>query len=56
LEFLKVKSEWMRLFSEQSHYTFIIQIVLLFCTALIIAAGDPEEKDWMERRNKDALL
>ncbi len=43
------KNEWLRLFHEYAHYSFIIQIVLLFATALIIAAGDAKEKDWIYR-------
>jgi hypothetical protein len=45
----KVTNEWLRAYSEHSHYSFIIQIILLFSTALIIATGDPKEKDWMEK-------
>ena len=51
LVFLKVKGEWLRDYDDQSHYSFVIQILLLFATALIIASGDAKEKDWMERGN-----
>jgi hypothetical protein len=49
LIFLKVKSEWLRTFESNSHYSMIIQIIVLFATAAIIATGDPKEKNWMER-------
>ncbi len=48
LVFFKIKSGWLRVYDDQSHYSFIIQIVLLFATALIIASGDAREKDWMQ--------
>lgn len=56
LVFLKVKGEWLRDYDDQSHYSFVIQIVLLFATALIIASGDAKEKDWMERANSNENL
>jgi uncharacterized membrane protein len=36
-------------FEDNSQYAWIIQIVILFFTALIIATGDAKEKDWMEK-------
>jgi hypothetical protein len=54
LSSFKVKNEWLRLYGEHSHYSFIVQIILLFATALIIATGDPKEKDWMEKHNTQA--
>jgi len=53
LIFLKVKNEWLRTFESNSHYSMIIQIIMLFVTAAIIAAGDPKEKNWMEKRSSD---
>lgn len=49
LDFIKLNKTWIRLFNDNAQYAFIIQIILLFSTALIIAAGDPKEKDWMEK-------
>ena len=51
LIFLTVKNKWLRLFEDNSQYASIIQIILLFITAGIIATGDPKEKNWMERRS-----
>jgi hypothetical protein len=47
--FVKVKNELLRTFDANSHYSMIIQIIMLFATAAIIATGDPKEKNWMER-------
>jgi len=48
--FLKVKHDWLRAFDNNSHYALIIQLVILFLTAGILASGDAREKDWMERK------
>ena len=47
--FLKVKNDWLKLYEDNGHYALIIQLVILFLTAGILASGDAKEKDWMER-------
>ena len=47
--FLKVKNDWLKLYENNGHYALIIQLVILFLTAGILASGDAKEKDWMER-------
>ncbi len=49
--FLHVKNDWLKLYDNNGHYALIIQIVILFLTAGILASGDAKEKDWMERGN-----
>ena len=49
--FLQVKNDWLKLYDNNGHYALIIQIVILFLTAGILASGDAKEKDWMERGN-----
>jgi hypothetical protein len=48
--FLRVKTEWLKVYEDNGHYALIIQIVILFLTAGALASGDEKEKDWMERR------
>lgn len=47
--FLHVKNDWLKVFEENAHYALIIQLVILFATAGVLASGDAKEKDWMER-------
>ena len=47
--FLHIKSEFLKLYEDNGHYALIIQIVILFLTAGVLASGDEHEKDWMER-------
>ena len=47
--FLHVKHDWLRLFEDNSQYALILQVILIFITAGVIASGDVKEKDWMER-------
>lgn len=49
--FLRVKNDWLKLYDNNGHYALIIQIVILFLTAGVLASGDEKEKDWMERGN-----
>jgi len=49
--FLHVKKDWLKLFEDYTHYALIIQLVVLFVTAGVLASGDGKEKDWMERGN-----
>ncbi len=49
--FLKVKNDWLRLFEDNAHYALIIQLIILFLAAAVLAGGDAKEKDWMERSN-----
>lgn len=48
----KIKSEWLQWFNDNTHYAFMIQIVMLFLCAIVIASGDPKEKNWMERKQQ----
>ncbi|MEP7106832.1 MAG: hypothetical protein ABI760_02600 [Ferruginibacter sp.] len=47
--FLHAKFAWLKLFEYSTHYALIIQLVILFVTAGVLASGDAKEKDWMER-------
>ena len=47
--FAGVKIPWLTLFSENSGYALVFQIVLVLIIAGVIAAGSAKEKDWMER-------
>ena len=47
--FLRVKNDWLKIFEENGHYALIIQLVILFATAGILASGDAEEQDWMTK-------
>ena len=47
--FLHLKNDWLKLYEDNGHYALIIQIVILFLTAGVLASGDEKEKDWMER-------
>ena len=49
--FLHVKNDWLRLYENNGQYALIIQIVIIFLTAGVLASGDEKEKDWMERGN-----
>ena len=49
LNFFGVQKEWLILFADKSYWAIIAQILFLFFTAMATAAGDPKEKDWMER-------
>jgi hypothetical protein len=49
MDHLKVNKEWLRVLASNSHYAFIIQIILLFAIAAVLASGDAKEKDWMEK-------
>ncbi|MEO7769010.1 MAG: hypothetical protein ABIS01_16385 [Ferruginibacter sp.] len=48
--FLHVKSNFLQLFKDYTHYALVVQLVILFITAGILASGDGREKDWMERK------
>ena len=47
--FLRVKNDWLKIFEENGHYALIIQLVILFATAGVLASGDAEEQDWMTK-------
>lgn len=51
LNFMHVKSHWLKVYDDNGHYALIIQLVILFLTAGILASGDAKEKDWMERNS-----
>ena len=47
--FLRVKNDWLKIFEENGHYALIVQLVILFATAGVLASGDAEEQDWMTK-------
>lgn len=49
--FLHIKNDFLRLYENNGHYSLIIQIVIIFLTAGVLASGDGKEKDWMDRGN-----
>ncbi len=49
--FLHVKNNLLKIFEEGTHYALVVQLVILFVTAGVLASGDAKEKDWMERSN-----
>ena len=49
LAFAHVKIHWLALFSENSGYALVFQIVLVLIIAGVIAGGSTKEKDWMQR-------
>ncbi|MEO6548901.1 MAG: hypothetical protein ABIN94_12920 [Ferruginibacter sp.] len=49
--FLKVSTKWLKQFEDYTHYALVVQLVILFTTAGVLASGDSKEKDWMERTN-----
>ncbi len=42
-------------YQDNSQYGWILQVVILFFTALIIASGDAKEKDWMQKHNEEVV-
>lgn len=52
LDYFSLKNEWVRVYNQNSQYGFISQILMLFFTALILATGDPKEKDWIDKHRK----
>lgn len=49
--FLHVKNDGLKTFEDNGHYALIIQLIIIFVTAGILASGDATEKDWKERIN-----
>ncbi len=47
--FFKLHYPWLKILESNSHYAFIVQIIIIFFAAGTIASGDAKEKDWMER-------
>lgn len=45
----KIKSDWLQIFNDNTHYSLMVQIVMLFLCAMVIASGDPKEKNWMDK-------
>jgi hypothetical protein len=54
LKLFGVQKSFLLTYEDNSQYTWIIQIVILFFTALILATGDAKEKDWMYRNTTDS--
>ena len=50
-----VHKSFLLTYQDNSQYGWIIQVVILFFTALIIATGDEKEKDWMDKNNQEAI-
>ena len=49
--FFKINYPWLKILESNSHYAFIVQIIIIFFAAGSIASGDAKEKDWKERKN-----
>lgn len=50
-----VQKRFLLTYQDNSQYGWILQVVILFFTALIIASGDGKEKDWMEKHNNEVI-
>lgn len=55
MTFLNMDNAWLKIFDRNTHYTFIVQLIILLIAAGVIAGGDVEEKDWMERESSNEL-
>jgi hypothetical protein len=44
-----IENNWLSLFDDNSGYSLVSQLLLVFLTAISLAAGDPKEKDWMDK-------
>ena len=53
LKLFGVQKSFLLKYEDNSQYSWIVQIVILFFTALILATGDAKEKDWMYRNTTD---
>lgn len=47
-----VQKRFLLTYQDNSQYGWILQVVILFFTALIIASGDGKEKDWMDKHSE----
>jgi len=47
-----VKRNWLNDFDDNSGYNLVLQLVIVFFTAMSLALGDKKEKDWLERNNE----
>ena len=50
LRLFGVQKAFLLEYDQHSQYGWIIQIVILFFTALVVASGDEKEKDWMDKK------
>lgn len=50
-----VQKGFLLTYQDNSQYGWILQVVILFFTALIIASGDGKEKDWMDKHNEGVV-
>ena len=55
LKLFGVHKTFLLTFDEKSQYGWMIQIVILFFTALIVASGDAKEKDWMHKNSTNNI-
>jgi len=55
LTLFNVQKSFLLTYQDNSQYTWIIQVVILFFTALVIASGDAKEKDWMHKHEVGKL-
>lgn len=55
LKLFGVQKAFLLTFDQNSQYGWMIQIVLLFFTALIVASGDAKEKDWMHKNSANNM-
>ena len=50
-----VHKSFLLTYQDNSQYGWILQVVILFITALIIASGDEKEQDWMDKNNQQSI-
>jgi ABC-type multidrug transport system permease subunit len=55
LKLFGIHKTFLLTFDEKSQYGWMIQIVILFFTALIVASGDEKEKDWMHKKSANNI-
>ena len=50
-----VQKRFLLTYQDNSQYGWILQVVILFFSALIIASGDGKENDWMQKHNEEIV-
>lgn len=55
LKLFGVQKSFLLTYEDNSQYGWILQVVILFFTALIIASGDTKEEDWMQKHSEEII-
>lgn len=55
LKLFGVQKSFLLTYEDNSQYGWILQVVLLFFTALVIASGDSKEEDWMQKHAEEII-